>query len=46
MKMESDFEGEVTHAAECIEKGWVESPLLNEEMSLQIIKMVEAANHK
>ena len=46
VKMESDFEGEVTHAAECIEKGWVESPLLNEKMSLQIIKMVEAANHK
>ena len=44
VEMESDFEGEVTHAAECIEKGLVESPVLGEEMSLAIIKLVENSN--
>ena len=42
--MESDFEGEITHAAECVEKGLLQSPLLNEQMSLRIIQIVEAAN--
>ena len=41
VEMESDFEGEVTHAAECIEAGLLESPLLGEAMSLEIIKVVE-----
>lgn len=44
VEMESDFEGEVTHAAECIEKGLLESPILGEAMSLQIIKVVEQVN--
>jgi hypothetical protein len=39
--MESDFEGEVTHAAECIENNMLESPVLGECMSLEIIKVVE-----
>ena len=39
VEMESDFEGEVSHAAECIEKGLQESPVLGEEMSLQIIRI-------
>ena len=39
VEMESDFEGEVSHAAECIEKGLLESPVLGEEMSLQIIRI-------
>ena len=41
VEMESDFEGEVTHAAECIEKGLLESPVLGEEMSLEIIRVVD-----
>lgn len=40
--MESDFEGEITHAVECIEKGLLESPVLGEEMSVDIIRIVEA----
>lgn len=40
--MESDFEGEVTHAIECIESGLMESPILGEEMSVEIIRVVEA----
>ena len=39
VEMESDFEGEVSHAAECIEKGLLESPILGEEMSVEIIKV-------
>ena len=40
--MESDFEGEITHAIECIEEGLHESPILGEEMSVKIIRVVEA----
>ena len=40
--MESDFEGEVTHAIECIESGLMESPILGEEMNVEIIRVVEA----
>lgn len=40
--MESDFEGEITHAIECVEAGLLESPILGEEMSVEIIKVVEA----
>ena len=40
--MESDFEGEITHAIECIENGLLESPILGEEMSVEIIRVVEA----
>lgn len=40
--MESDFEGEVTHVIECIESGLMESPILGEEMSVEIIRVVEA----
>ena len=40
--MESDFEGEITHAVECIEKGLTESPILREEMSVEIIRVAEA----
>ena len=40
--MESDFEGEVTHAVECIEEGLWESPILGEEMSVEIIRVAEA----
>lgn len=43
VEMESDFEGEVTHAVWCIEQGLLESPVLGEEMSLEIIKIVEGA---
>lgn len=40
--MESDFEGEITHAIECIEEGLTESPILGEEMSVEIIRVAEA----
>ena len=40
--MESDFEGEITHAIECIENGLLESTILGEEMSVEIIRVVEA----
>ncbi len=40
--MESDFEGEVTHAIECIEAGLIESPILGEEMSVEIIRVAES----
>ena len=40
--MESDFEGEITHAVECIEEGLTESPILGEEMSVEIIRVAEA----
>lgn len=40
--MESDFEGEITHAIECIEAGLLESPILGEEMSVEIIRVAEA----
>lgn len=45
VKMESDFEGEVTHAAECVAKGLKESPILGEAMSLQIIHVIENAKN-
>ena len=41
VEMESDFEGEVTHAAQCIEQGLLESPVLGEAMSCKIIRIVE-----
>lgn len=44
--MESDFEGEITHAALCIKQGLLESPVLGEEMSLKIINVVEQALQK
>lgn len=43
VEMESDFEGEVTHAVWCVEQGLLESPVLGEEMSLEIIRIVEKA---
>lgn len=42
VEMESDFEGEISHAVECIEAGLIESPILGEEMSVEIIRVVEA----
>ena len=41
VEMESDFEGEVSHVANCVENGILESPILGEEMSLAIIKILE-----
>lgn len=43
VKMESDFEGEVTHAVWCVEQGLLQSPILGKEMSLEIIRIVEGA---
>ena len=44
--MESDFEGEITHAIECIESGLLESPILGEEMSVEIIRVAEAVQKR
>ena len=44
--MESDFEGEITHAIECIEEGLLESTVLGEEMSVEIIHVAEAVQKK
>lgn len=44
--MESDFEGEITHAIECIEAGLLESPILGEEMSVEIIRVAEAVQRQ
>ena len=44
--MESDFEGEITHAAECVKQGLLESPVLGEQKTCEIIRIVEAANRK
>lgn len=46
VEMESDFEGEVTHAAECVEQGLLESPVLGEKMSMEIIRVVESVQKK
>lgn len=44
--MESDFEGEISHAAECVEQGLLESPVLGERKTCEIIRIVETANRK
>ena len=44
--MESDFEGEITHAIECIEAGLPESPVLGEKMSVEIIRVVEVVQRQ
>ena len=46
VNMESDFEGEITHAIECVEDGLLESPILGEEMSVEIIRVVEAVQRQ
>ncbi len=37
----SDFTGEIEHAATCIQKGWIESPIMSQEASAQILKVIE-----
>ena len=44
VEMESDFTGEIEHAITCIENGLLESPVLGEKQSLEIIKVVEHCN--
>lgn len=39
--MKSDFCGEIEHAVECIEQGLLESPILGEHGSLEIMKVLE-----
>lgn len=39
--MASDFTGEVEHAVTCIEQGLLESPILGEAQSLEIMKVLE-----
>ena len=42
VSMDSDFEGEISHAAECVENSLLESPILGEEMSVKIIRIISA----
>lgn len=39
---ESDFTGEISHASECIENGLLESPVMGQQASLEIMKILEA----
>ncbi len=39
--MDSDFVGEIEHVATCLEQGLLESPVLNEAMSLQILEVMD-----
>lgn len=39
--MKSDFSGEIDHAAKCIEAGWLESPILNQAASTEIMRVLE-----
>lgn len=41
VEMQSDFTGEVEHAVQCIEEGLLESPVLGERQSLEIMKVLE-----
>lgn len=41
VEMKSDFTGEIEHAINCIEEGLLESPMLGEQQSLQIMKVIE-----
>lgn len=42
--MKSDFTGEIEHAVDCIEKGLLQSPILDEHASLEIMKVLEGVN--
>lgn len=39
--MRSDFTGEIEHACGCIEKGWIESPVMSRMSSLEILRVIE-----
>lgn len=41
VEMESDFTGEIEHALTCIEQGLLESPILGQDASIQIMKVLE-----
>ena len=41
VEMQSDFTGEIEHAINCIENNLLESPILGEKESLEIIKILE-----
>ena len=38
--MVSDFEGEIFHAADCVEKGLIESPVNGEKQTIDILRMM------
>jgi hypothetical protein len=38
--MVSDFEGEIFHAANCVEKGLIESPVNGEKQTIDILRMM------
>lgn len=41
VEMESDFCGEIEHAALCIESGFLQSPVMGEKQSLEIMKVLK-----
>ncbi|MGX8834632.1 Gfo/Idh/MocA family protein [Amedibacillus sp. YH-ame6] len=41
VSMESDFTGEIEHAVDCIQQGYLQSPILSQERSEQIMKVLE-----
>lgn len=41
VEMESDFTGEIEHAISCIEQGLLESPVLGQKQSEEIMKVLE-----
>lgn len=41
VEMESDFTGEIEHAVSCIQQGLLESPVLSERKSSEILKVLE-----
>ncbi len=42
VQQDSDFTGEIEHAAYCIKKGLIESPIMSRFASEQILKVIEA----
>ena len=42
VSQESDFTDEIIHASECIENGLLESPVMGQHASLEIMKILEA----
>ena len=39
-EMKSDFTGEIEHAINCIEKGWIESNIMGYEQSANILRII------
>lgn len=46
VEQKSDFTGEVEHAVSCIEQGLLQSPILHEDASIEIMKVLEYVKKK